>query len=217
MCAQYEVELTATRRLKGNVTTAFLIIFLGIASFWSDQSIIFVVSVLAFLLLLLRHHYYSPESRKWVAKVAGGLLIAAVLFVAAQPGVHMLNVLLLAGGGILILLNARFYALLAAKRGRTYALAAIPFHLLFFLYSGIAFLVAVCRHFFNQRCTSSSFSDVSAGLSAFRHYRLSTAQGLQILFGDDIARFVVLRIRVYFPEVVITTKYVSGRQHPGQH
>ncbi len=151
MCAQYEVELTATRRLKGSLATALLIIFLGIASFWSDQPIIFVVSVLAFLLLLLRHHYYSPEfqAHKWVAKAAGGLLIAAVLFVAAQPGVHMLNVLLLAGGGILILLNARFYALLAAKRGRTYALAAIPFHLLFFLYSGIAFLVALVRHIFH--------------------------------------------------------------------
>jgi GT2 family glycosyltransferase len=148
MSAQYEVELTVTRRFKGTVVTTLLIVFLGVASFWSDQPIIFVVSVLAFLLLLLRHHYYSPEfqSHKWVAKGAGGLLIAAVFFVAAQPGPHIFNLLLLAGGGILILLNARFYALLAAKRGRTYALAAIPFHLLFFLYSGIAFVIAVFRH-----------------------------------------------------------------------
>ena len=96
------------------------------ASFWSDQPIIFVVSVLAFLLLLLRHHYYSPEfqSRKWVAKGAGGLLIAAVIFVAAQPGPHISTCCCLPVGDS-ILLNARFYALLAAKRGRTYALAAI--------------------------------------------------------------------------------------------
>ena len=101
MSAQYEVELTVTRRFKGTLATTLLIVFLGVASFWSDQPIIFVVSVLAFLLLLLRHHYYSPEfqSRKWVAKGAGGLLIAAVLFVAAQPGLTFSTCCCLPVGG----------------------------------------------------------------------------------------------------------------------
>ena len=46
------------------------------------------------------------------------------------------------------MINARFYALLASKRGTVYAIAAVPFHLLFFLYSGVAFLIAIVRQWF---------------------------------------------------------------------
>jgi hypothetical protein len=43
----------------------------------------------------------------------------------------------------LVVLNNQFYVFLAGARGRLFALAAIPFHLLFFVYSGVAFIVAL--------------------------------------------------------------------------
>jgi hypothetical protein len=169
MLAAYEVELTTARRFKGTIATALLIAILAVTSFWSDQPLIFAVSVLAFLLLLLRRHYYSPEHRyrRPIAILAGLILVTAIIFVASQPGAHLLHVLFLAAGGVFIVLNARFYALLASKRGRLFSIAAIPFHVLFFLYSGVAFLIGVARHFFRTRCDTGDHR-----LATRRHWRL---------------------------------------------
>jgi len=46
----------------------------------------------------------------------------------------------------LILLNNHFYLFLAGQRGKMFALAAIPFHILYFISSGIAFVLAMVRH-----------------------------------------------------------------------
>jgi hypothetical protein len=35
---------------------------------------------------------------------------------------------------------------LAAKRGKLFAVAAVPFHLLYHLYNGISFVAGLCRH-----------------------------------------------------------------------
>jgi hypothetical protein len=47
---------------------------------------------------------------------------------------------------ILVLLNNQFYVFLAADRGKLFALAAIPFHFLYFASSGVAFTLASIRH-----------------------------------------------------------------------
>jgi len=46
----------------------------------------------------------------------------------------------------LVLLNNHFYLFLAGQRGKMFALAAIPFHLLYFISSGVAFALAMVRH-----------------------------------------------------------------------
>jgi cation transporter-like permease len=43
-------------------------------------------------------------------------------------------------------LNKQFYLFLAGSRGKMFALAAIPFHILYFVSSGVAFAVAMVRH-----------------------------------------------------------------------
>jgi hypothetical protein len=47
---------------------------------------------------------------------------------------------------ILGLMNSRFYLFLAGKRGIPFALAAIPFHLLYHFYNGISFLIGLIFH-----------------------------------------------------------------------
>ncbi len=49
----------------------------------------------------------------------------------------------------LVALNDQFYVFLASTRGTLFALAALPFHLLYFVYSGVAFMVALIRHGFD--------------------------------------------------------------------
>ena len=65
--------------------------------------------------------------------------------------------------------KCQFYVFLAAKRGSAFALAAIPFHLLYHLYNGIAFGLGAGRHLWKK-----------AGLIVERH-------GLAIR--DDSPRF----------------------------
>jgi len=57
---------------------------------------------------------------------------------------------------ILILLNAEFYLFLASRMGGSRALAAIPLHLLFFLYSGVASILGVLKYLVRRRSIASS-------------------------------------------------------------
>ena len=50
----------------------------------------------------------------------------------------------------IVALNSQFYVFLAAKRGRAFALAAVPFHLLYHLYNGIAFGLGIGRHLWKK-------------------------------------------------------------------
>ena len=52
------------------------------------------------------------------------------------------------GAIILIAINSQFYVFLAAKRGRLFALAAVPFHLLYHFYNGISFVIGLVRYSF---------------------------------------------------------------------
>jgi GT2 family glycosyltransferase len=49
----------------------------------------------------------------------------------------------------LVVLNAHVYGFLARKRGLWFALRAVPWHWLYYLYSGAAFIVATLEHIFS--------------------------------------------------------------------
>jgi glycosyltransferase involved in cell wall biosynthesis len=104
--------------------------------------------VLGYVLLFLKHRYTADDTR-------GGKLASALMFVyAALTALFVVTYLpghLLLGGLLLVLvllvvLNNQFYFFLAAKRGRGFALAAIPFHLLYHFYNGISFAAGLVRY-----------------------------------------------------------------------
>jgi hypothetical protein len=74
------------------------------------------------------------------------LLLSSLLFSFWQP-------LALAAAGVmalmLLFLNARLYRFFFRKRGLKFTLQSIPWHWLYFFYSGVAFTVGVVRHVFN--------------------------------------------------------------------
>ena len=104
--------------------------------------------IVAWLALFLRHRYaYAQEARRrWTGAVAGGFCLLVIAFAWTYMPIHptaaAFSCLLL----VLLYLNKGFYLFLAARRGKLFALAAIPFHILYYLYSGLAFMVAVGRH-----------------------------------------------------------------------
>ncbi|MGH7230552.1 MAG: glycosyltransferase [Nitrospiraceae bacterium] len=77
-----------------------------------------------------------------------GLLVPGVLF-TVFAGVWMPQLLGVAGGLTLVLLglNASVYRFFHRKRGLMFTLRVIPWHWLYFLYSGLAFAIGTARYF----------------------------------------------------------------------
>jgi glycosyltransferase involved in cell wall biosynthesis len=104
------------------------------------------VTLMSLVLVTIRHRYSMDSSRRWLQTLLGTvwvILAAAVVavYLPHHPFVLVLAVLVLA----IVILNNQFYVFLAGKRGSLFALAAIPFHLLYHFYNGISFAVGTAR------------------------------------------------------------------------
>jgi len=104
------------------------------------------ITLMSLMLVMIHHRYAMDPSRRWLQTVIGivwAALAAVVISVYSllHPFLLVLAVLALA----IVILNNQFYVFLAGKRGRLFALAAIPFHLLYHFYNGISFGVGMGR------------------------------------------------------------------------
>jgi hypothetical protein len=100
--------------------------------------------------LLLVHHRYEYENdrrKRYVRRMSAVViaLVAALTIVYLPTNLFLYGVLLVLLA--LIVLNKQFYLFLAAKQNRTFAMAAVPFHLLYLLYSGASFLAGMTRFY----------------------------------------------------------------------
>jgi glycosyltransferase involved in cell wall biosynthesis len=125
---------------------AMLVLIAGLSYVFHMRAIIPMVLIAA-LGLFIRHRYaYSRETRRRrIGVVVGGYsLVAAGLVWIYFPWkpIALLLLLLLLG---LVAVNQQFYLFLAAERGKFFAVAAIPFHLLYFFSCGVAFLIELVR------------------------------------------------------------------------
>lgn len=100
------------------------------------------------LLLILRHRYQCRSAReRTLMRVILGVVIGscaafAIRHLPLDPLIYGCFLLL----AIAVALNNQFYLFLAEKRGPTFALAAVPFHLLYHLYNGISFIAGTFNH-----------------------------------------------------------------------
>jgi glycosyltransferase involved in cell wall biosynthesis len=115
---------------------------------WRNQMLgLIPLVLLSFGALLPSHRYASPPGarRNWMraAAIAYGVLVLATVarYLPERPLIFGFLATLVA----LIFLNNQFYLFLAAKRGRWFALAAVPFHLLYHFYNGLSFAIGLCR------------------------------------------------------------------------
>jgi len=147
LLAPWEVELMSGGRRKGAIATVALVTALAISAYCFAQPVAFGVATAAFLLLLLRRYAYSHDlrSKRSVAGFAGVFLSVGIVFVSTLPGSNLFHLGFIAGVALLVLLNARFYRLLASRRGKIFVIAAVPLHVLYFLYSGVAFAIGLFR------------------------------------------------------------------------
>jgi len=127
------------------VTAGFAIL---VALCWYHHMLGIIPPVmLGYVLLFLRHRY--AFAKRWRSRVLPMLSLLygalSVLFILTYvPGNAVIGGFFLALIA-LVVLNNQFYLFLAAKRGRGFAIAAIPFHVLYHFYNGISFGAGLIR------------------------------------------------------------------------
>jgi GT2 family glycosyltransferase len=106
--------------------------------------------LLGCLLLLLRHRYGdTPDAgrRSFPELIVAVYIVGTTAYMAAHLPAHWIIFSFFVIGALLVVINNRFYLFLAAKRGRLFALAALPFHLLYHLYNGFSFIAGIAHYY----------------------------------------------------------------------
>jgi glycosyltransferase involved in cell wall biosynthesis len=148
MLARWWGEVGSYRRPRRAL--AILTTVLGLVSglaYWEHMYGLIPFLVVTPVFLLLRHRYDKRGKLRKSHRMWGMFFICCSIVVATYylPSHHLILacfvVLLVLG-----LLNSQFYLFLMGKRGISFMLAAIPFHLLYHFYSGISFLIGFTNH-----------------------------------------------------------------------
>lgn len=149
----YWAEFTAGTRSKTAklVSTGAFGLVLGQAWYSGFVELVPLLAV-AGLLSILRHRYHYQTAREQnmmrlaLGSVAGCGAAFAIWQLPSDPLIYGCFLLL----AIAVALNNQFYLFLAEKRGHAFAVAAVPFHLLYHLYNGISFIVGTLSHAWNK-------------------------------------------------------------------
>lgn len=146
--SRYQASAPFNFRFKATVGAISLMGTIIFLSYRSDNLWIVPPTLLAYLLVVFRHRYaYTVKIRpKVIGLTTGVFLLLTIAFVVTWMPAHPLVFGLMAFLILLIILNSHFYLFLARKRGRLFALSAIPFNLMFHFYNGVSFGIGLLRH-----------------------------------------------------------------------
>jgi len=146
-CYWTETGLTKGKGMKV-AFTALVTVFVVLAYSHHLLSLIPPV-VVGYALLFIRYRYaYKTEiQRKVTGAVYAVYLLASMVFIGrflpARVPVYCSYAMIL----LMLIINWRFYGFLARRMGWLTALAAVPFHVLFYFYSGLSFLTGITMYF----------------------------------------------------------------------
>jgi glycosyltransferase involved in cell wall biosynthesis len=105
--------------------------------------------LVGYFLLLIRYRYgYRTQAARKITGIAyAGYLVASLIFIAtflpARVPVICFFVMLFS----IVTINRNFYLFLGRRMGWLTAFTAIPFHVLFYFYNGVAFLTGIVSYF----------------------------------------------------------------------
>ena len=135
---------------RANKITIFLIVAIGALALYFDRPFMLVPIGLVLIGTLIGHRWVRSNRALrhmlFVALILG--VLGAFVILVMTFSIWLLTPLI----GLIatiVLLNVKLYAFFIRKRGVIFALAAIPFHLLYYFYSVLAFAVATGMHTWN--------------------------------------------------------------------
>jgi glycosyltransferase involved in cell wall biosynthesis len=91
--------------------------------------------------------FTSDLNLKWNSRISVMLVYVLLMCVAITPWMNAALVLALLPGGVLLLINLPVYQFFHQKRGWLFALKTVPWHWLYFFYSGLAYVFTLVRHY----------------------------------------------------------------------
>jgi len=151
---RYWVEHAHSKeRRRGLVWTTAIVLAIVLTAHYYDMHVLIPPLVLGYLLLLIRHRYeYDDTDKKlYFSALLAAMILWIVVFwmfyIPFHRFVFTVSIVLFA----IVLLNTQFYLFLAEKKGGLFALAAVPFHLLYHFYNGISFVAGTIRYFLRTR------------------------------------------------------------------
>jgi len=154
-------------RKAGLLWTGAILAVIGVVAYLQKMAILIPPLGLGYVLLLIRHRY-QHRSHGWLytsilfTSSLTALFIFAAFYVPRHFFVFSVILVFLA----VVVLNTQFYLFLAEKKGPFFALAAIPFHLLYHFYNGISFIAGMARHFWRTRLMASKVVPAATGGSS---------------------------------------------------
>ena len=124
-------------------------------AWWHDITAPIPPLLVAVAMLFLQHRFLinRPDSRSkkiysvLVGLLTGGAALYILSFMPLHPLVIVPNLLLI----VIIFLNSQFYVFLSGRHSVLFAGAAIPFHLLYHFYNGVAFAVGTILHWSKRK------------------------------------------------------------------
>jgi len=149
---RYWGEAVSQRGSKAAIVWTSAVVAAIVASAAAYHMFGLIPPVLLGYILLIVHHRYEFEDerrRRYMSALSAFLLGFVVLLTFVYLPNNRLTFAVLIVAVAMMLLNTQFYLFLAARKSRWFAVAAIPFHLLYHFYSGISFLTGMTRYLFN--------------------------------------------------------------------
>ena len=122
-------------------TLSALIFYFGLTSYFPPLLVLLCIVIFGPWLARRGRFWQQAIFALMLAAIATGML----LVVTSYP--LWLSTVILVIFGIFLTINRRFYAFFTEKRGIMFAIAVIPFHMLYYLYSLVAFAIATMIHY----------------------------------------------------------------------
>jgi len=146
---RYWVEHADSRERKAGIFWTGLIVALIVGLAHAYQMDVLIPPLLLGFVLLHVRHRYQWKSHGWIhiVVVLGAVAGAITVFRSFYVPYHYFVFSVILVFFTVVFLNTQFYLFLAEKKGRSFALAAIPFHLLYHFYNGISFVAGTVRYY----------------------------------------------------------------------
>jgi glycosyltransferase involved in cell wall biosynthesis len=124
-------------------------------AWWHDMTAPIPPLLVAMAMLFLQHRFLinRPNSRsktiysRLVGVLTGGATLYILSFMPLHPLVIVPSLLLI----VIIFLNSQFYVFLRGRHNIFFAVAAIPFHLLYHFYNGVSFVAGTILHWSRRK------------------------------------------------------------------
>jgi glycosyltransferase involved in cell wall biosynthesis len=126
------------------VFSGLVLAFVGMA-YWQHMISLIPPVLVGYFLLFIRYRYTSQNDfmRRITGTAYAAYLVGSLIFIARFLPARVPVICFYAMILMILVINRRFYSFLAHHMGWLTALAAIPFHVLFYFYSGLSFLTGV--------------------------------------------------------------------------